>query len=316
MSPAFSVAIPTYNCAAFIGETLKAILQQTLPPAEIVVVDDGSTDDTCAVIEQFGERIKLIRIPNSGCGIARKTAIEHCTSAWIATCDSDDLWQPDHLARRAALIARFPEATFTFSDCRAFGPDALPDYRLLNEAPPGWLAKFTRQSENEFVLFEHAYRAFLAFNPAYASGWAFRSDAYQKMGGIDPTFSRAKAEDTEFSRRFLLQPDTVVAGDLHPTWSYRRHANNTSYTQWKNIQGKARILEHHLARGLIPGDLVADVQAEIRRTHRDAFNIAYWEGYYCDARSLLADIPLFQRTPKIWARALISLLKCPLRKAQ
>lgn len=315
MSVAFSIAIPAHNSAAFIGETLEAILGQTYPAAEIVVVDDGSTDNTGAIVQQFGDTVKLIRIANSGCGVARKTAIEHCTSEWIATCDSDDLWQPDHLERRAALITRFPEATFTFSNCSAFGPGASPGYQLLNEAPAGWLAEFTRQTDGDFVLFEHAYRAFLPFNPAYVSGWAFRASVYQDMGGINPAFSRVKAEDTEFSRRFLLHPEAIVAGDLHPTWSYRRHANNTSIIQWTNIQGKARILEHHLASGLIPPALIPVVVHEIRNTYLNAFNIAFWEGYYCDARALLANIPLSQRSPKIWVRATLSLLKCPLRKA-
>ncbi|MEQ1661849.1 MAG: glycosyltransferase family 2 protein [Thiobacillus sp.] len=314
MSLAFSVAIPAYNSAAFIGETLEAILGQSHPAADIVVVDDGSTDNTCAIVEQFGDAIKLIRTANSGCGIARKTAIEHCTSEWIATCDSDDLWQPNHLGRRAALIKRFPEATFTFSDCHAFGPGASPDYRLLNEAPTGWLAEFTHPADSEFVLFKNAYLAFLAFNPAYVSGWVFRASTYRNTGGINPAFSRVKAEDTEFSRRFLLHPEAIVAGDLHPTWSYRRHANNTSLIQWRNIQGKARILEHHLASGLIPPALIQAVVHEIRNTYLNAFNIAFWEGYYCDARALLANIPLSQRSPKVWARAAKSLLKCPFRQ--
>lgn len=309
MSLDFSVAIPAYNSARFIGETLEAILGQTHPPAEVIVVDDGSTDDTNAIIRQFGPRVSCIQIQNSGPGAARKVAIESCNSEWVATCDSDDIWMPDHLSRRAELIALFPSVTFTFSDCISIGSNATTNYSRVAEAPADWLANATKQCTTDYVLFQDAYRAFLKFNPAFPSGWAFRADAYRKIGGINPVYSRRKAEDTEIMRRFLIHPHAVIAGDLRPTWSYRRHGTNFSEIQWKNILGKADILHDQLKSNVIPKELHDEVLDEIIRTRTEAFNMAFWEGDYRGSLGILPTIPIRNRNLKMYIRALISKLR-------
>lgn len=103
MSVTVSVVVPTYNRADLIGETLERILAQTVPPAEVIVVDDGSTDDTPAVLARFGARIRVERIENSGEIDARNHGIRLARGTLIAFCDSDDLWEADHLARMVAL---------------------------------------------------------------------------------------------------------------------------------------------------------------------------------------------------------------------
>lgn len=309
MSIRFSVAIPAYNSANFIGETLEAILAQSYPPAEVIVVDDGSTDNTREIVERFGTRVSYQSITNSGSGFARKVAVEKCTSEWIATCDSDDVWIPTHLERRANLIEQFPTATFTFSDCTAVGPNAITHYSRLAEAPPGWLTQWTDQRNGDFVLFLDAYRAFLRFNPAFVSGWAFRTDVYRKMGGINPRYSRVRAEDTDFMRRFLLHPMAIVAGDLHPTWAYRRHANNKSSNQWQSVLGKANILSDHLQDNLVPERLRKEVVEEITATRISACNMAFWESNYQGSLEIFRTIPLHHRSPKMHIRALLSTIR-------
>jgi|APTNR8051073442_1049403.scaffolds.fasta_scaffold16766_2 glycosyltransferase involved in cell wall biosynthesis len=171
MTIAFSVAIPAYNSAPFIGETLDAILNQTYPPAEVVVVDDGSTDETAAVLNRYVHRVRSLRITNSGPGIARKTAVELCTSAWIALCDSDDVWNPDYLDRKVRLIDRFPDINLACANFASFGPGAVPGH--THQPPTGWRETFAEAEAEDFVLLNDPYRAFLSFNIAYPSGTAF-----------------------------------------------------------------------------------------------------------------------------------------------
>ena len=103
--PALSVVIPNYNRAALIGETLDNVLAQTRPPDEVIVVDDGSTDDSVSVIERYGKRVTLIRQANAGPGAARNRGLAAARGELIQFMDSDDLWSLNKLeAQERALI--------------------------------------------------------------------------------------------------------------------------------------------------------------------------------------------------------------------
>lgn len=92
-----SVVIPLYNAEKYIGEALESVLQQTIKPAEIIVVDDGSTDGGANVVKNIGADITLIRQENMGISRARNTGIRKATGSIIAFLDSDDLWPENHL---------------------------------------------------------------------------------------------------------------------------------------------------------------------------------------------------------------------------
>lgn len=287
----FDVIIPAYNAEAFLSEALDGIVNQTVLPKRVIVIDDGSTDSTSAIASTYSPLVTCISQPNSGQGLARRHAISLSNSPWIALCDSDDIWNKDHLERRCELIATFPDAQFTFSDCYSFGPASERGYRLSSEAPADWENNWKRQVRDDFFQLTDPYRAFLKFNPAFPSGIAFRRDAYQRMGGFLPKYSRWIGEDTEFIRRFLLKPDIVVAGDSQTTWGYRRHANNYSKIQWENILSKATILQEHLDLGLIPSRYHADTEHEIRRALIRAFEHAYQSGNFEAACTLYRQLP-------------------------
>ena len=287
----FDVVIPAFNAEAYLSEALDAILNQSLPPKRIIVVDDGSTDATKSIASAYCSRVQSVSQMNQGQGLARRNAIEMCDSPWIALCDSDDVWNKDHLARRCELIATFPDALFTFSDCCSFGPASVRNHLLSSEAPAGWCTLWKDQVSGDFFRMRDPYRAFLKFNPAFPSGLAFRRDAYHRMGGFLPKYSRWIGEDTEFIRRFLLLPDIVVVGDAYATWGYRRHANNYSKNQWENILSKASILQEHLESGLIPQRYLADADFEIKRARSRAFNQAFQSGNFEAVCSLYRQLP-------------------------
>jgi teichuronic acid biosynthesis glycosyltransferase TuaG len=112
-----SVVIPAYQAGPFIAATLDSVVAQTFAPAEVLIVDDGSVDNTCFIVEEFAERfpslnIILIKGMHKGPGAARNIGVKRASSTWIAFLDSDDIWFPDKLEMVAAAIALNPTANF------------------------------------------------------------------------------------------------------------------------------------------------------------------------------------------------------------
>jgi len=103
-SPRVSVVIPNYNRANLVGETIENLLLQTLTPAELIVVDDGSTDDSVAVIKKFGSKVKLICQTNQGPGAARNAGLSTATGDYVQFFDSDDLCSLNKLEAQAKLL--------------------------------------------------------------------------------------------------------------------------------------------------------------------------------------------------------------------
>ena len=102
--PRVSVVIPTFNCERFIGRTVDSALRQTYRDFEIIVVDDGSTDGTQAVLEQYGAALHYMRQSNQGASAARNAALSCATGEYIAYLDADDLWEPRKLARQVEYL--------------------------------------------------------------------------------------------------------------------------------------------------------------------------------------------------------------------
>ena len=104
-----SVIIPAYKAEQTIRRAIDSVLAQTVPPTEIVVVDDGSPDDQNAVIETYGERVVLVRQPNGRTASARNAGLERAQGDFIAFLDADDYWEPEKLERQLAVFAMHPE---------------------------------------------------------------------------------------------------------------------------------------------------------------------------------------------------------------
>jgi len=99
-----SVVIPCYNAAPFLGETLESALAQTHSPLEVIVIDDGSTDDSAAIAESFGPPVRVIRQENQGESVARNRGMDEARGEWIALLDADDVWKPQKLERQTATL--------------------------------------------------------------------------------------------------------------------------------------------------------------------------------------------------------------------
>ncbi len=124
-----SLIIPTYNRAWLLPQTLASVLEQTYPHLEIIVVDDGSTDDTPAVLAQYADRVKTIRQENQGETAARNAGIAAATGAYFTFLDDDDLIFPDKITRQVQLLESRPDVDVVY--CRYYHMDV--EGNLLNK---------------------------------------------------------------------------------------------------------------------------------------------------------------------------------------
>ncbi len=127
--PRITVVIPARNAAATLGDAVESALAQTLPPAEVLIVDDQSTDETPAVAREFAGRVRLLPGPGRGPGPARNVGIQVASSPFVAFLDADDLWVPTALERLHGALRSRPEAGLAYGDV------------LLEGEEPSWLER-------------------------------------------------------------------------------------------------------------------------------------------------------------------------------
>jgi glycosyltransferase involved in cell wall biosynthesis len=126
------VVITTYNQAGYIAATVASVLDQTYRDMEIVLVDDGSTDGTEAVLRAYRSRLNYIRQRNRGVAAARNTGIRHARGQMLAFLDGDDLWQPEKIRRQLEVAEAHARSGLIVADGVEFGPDGVIRESLLN----------------------------------------------------------------------------------------------------------------------------------------------------------------------------------------
>lgn len=146
-----SVVIPAYNSERYLGEAIDSCLQQSHPPNEVIVVDDGSTDGTREVALGFGSSVRYIFQENGGSARARNSGATAAGGEFLAFLDSDDLWLPDKLERQLACFETDPELDLVFGHARQFIcplvagqpgiPSTVSDLPLPAQVPSAMLAR-------------------------------------------------------------------------------------------------------------------------------------------------------------------------------
>ena len=260
--PAVSVVIPTYNRLPYVGEAVESVLAQTLRDLEVIVVDDGSTDDTADGLRQrFGARIRIERfVQNVGRSAARNHGWSVAESDFVAFLDSDDLWLPRKLELQLPFFAR-------------------PEVVLVH----GWLGKIDADGTplpEDSAEREQSFRRALARGYDYAGmteTWCMmytstvvvRRELLARTGGYDPALS--DFEDWDLFWRIALEG--AVATVPESVALHRKHEGNTpqSNEHWMTVCRKhLRLLE---ALPSLPAR---------RRAQRNCFvNLAlgeYWRG--------------------------------------
>lgn len=256
-----SVVVPAYNAARTVAATLDALLAQTSPAHEIVVVDDGSKDATREVLEAYRGRALLVFQPNGGVSAARNRGVSETRGDWVAFCDADDLWHPEKLRVMQAALANRDDTDLVFHEFwtlvdgevaearathsphtmfplfREFDislPRILPDHRPLDT---GTIEFGTVDS-----WYGSAFRWLMLGNFLMPSTVMIRRRAFDEAGGFDANFRYA--EDTEFFLRFgrrhpMLWVDCPLTG-------YRREAGTLlTGNMYPTIRNATRAVEKH-----------------------------------------------------------------------
>ncbi len=170
-----SLVIPTHNRAGLITETIEMALRQSVPFAEIIVVDDGSTDATLGRMAPFGDRVKVIACPKIGVQAARNLGVDAARSDYVTFCDSDDLLQFRFVELIGHWLAEHPHFDSVYTNYQSFTGRALePD--ILSGAPVG----FFEGAVFEGDLIEHVpdlYVRSVFFQPLRPTGHTGPEDA-------------------------------------------------------------------------------------------------------------------------------------------
>lgn len=149
-----SVLIPAFNSAATIGPALESVLAQTRTPDEIIVLDDGSTDETALVVERYKPRVTLYRQKNQGIGNSRNVLCKLAQGDLFAFLDSDDLWHPRYLEAQQGLFEQYPDAGAFFIGHTIFS--GLGRYEWPQGAPEPFGEVEVIDSFNFFVTYNRA----------------------------------------------------------------------------------------------------------------------------------------------------------------
>lgn len=226
-NPLVSVIVPSYNCARYLPETLDSILVQTWSPVEIIVVDDGSTDDTQDVLKRYAGKIRVIRLDKNCGGPAkpRNVGIQNASGKYVALFDSDDIMTPDKLERQVKFLEAHHSTPFVFSNFRNFsveGPakdDFLRDHKDFQA-----MAKEKVEGDGFKIWKGTGFETLIEDNYIGTSGAVFRKDLAEKLGGFDETLSNS--DDVDF---FFRVTDRFEIGYIDAELHRRRvHAGNIS----------------------------------------------------------------------------------------
>ena len=247
-SPQVSVVIPAYNAALYLRTAIDSVLAQTLADVEIIVVDDGSSDDTANVAASFGERVRLLRQRNAGVSAARNRGIEAARGDYLAFLDADDWYLlPSKLASQAAILSARPEVGIVHSG-----------WLLVDEHGD---AKVERRPWQRVPVLD--LRGWLLWQPVLPSAMMMRRTALLEVGGFDPGLSHE--EDLDVALRLTLA-GYATAWLEEVTVAYRQHGGNATRRVAETETDVRIVLDRVFARD----DLPAQASAIAPRARFDA----------------------------------------------
>ena len=201
-SATFAVVVPTYNRAHHVCAAIDSILSQDGPPEEVIVVDDGSTDDTLAVLARYGDRVRIVAQVNGGVSAARNVGAAVATADWLTFLDSDDLWCPGRMTLlRKDLAGADPAVVAHVANVLFKGVGAARDF--FSVARIGVLPGHVQTVARPLGMFLHAF---------FLIGAAFRRDVFVDLGGFDPAFRTD--EDSDIAHRLAVRGPFMVRGDV------------------------------------------------------------------------------------------------------
>jgi glycosyltransferase involved in cell wall biosynthesis len=197
-----SAVIPTYNRGRHVGRAIESVLAQTCPPSEIVVIDDGSSDDTPSIVGAYPQ-VRYIRQQNRGVASARNRGVREAAHEWIAFLDSDDCWAPEHLERmRSAICATHGMAALYFADLR----------QPMAEGGARHWSKCGLEVNAAWEMRKDAFEwALMRTQPMMLQASVLSKQVYEDLGGL-PEGMRTREDTLLFFKLGFLHPVCAVAG--------------------------------------------------------------------------------------------------------
>jgi glycosyltransferase involved in cell wall biosynthesis len=259
--PSFSVVIPAYDSAEFIGDAVESALQQTLAAHEVIVCNDGSTDDLAGALARFRGRIVLLDRPHRGAAAARNDAIRAASGEFVAMLDADDAFEPDRLAALGELASARPDLDILASDAY-FHTDGCVTGRFY-----------------EYVEFAAGRQDLAILDRCFVAWPAMRRERVLAVGGFDESPQIAPSEDWELFIRLIL--DGAKVGIVErPLLRYRRHPTSMTANRVRALRSRVAVLEKVSLRE----DLTVEQRQQLERLLVRGRSRAV----LCEARSLPA----------------------------
>ncbi len=225
--PKVTTIIPVYNGAAYVGDAVRSVLAQRGVDGELIVIDDGSTDDTPKVLAAFGGAVRVVRQANAGHVKARNRAAALASGEWLAFLDADDDWLPDKLAKQLAVADA--DTALVYTDRVNFGG---------NERIAAVQSEGVRQYEGD------VFEPLLLDNFITVSSVLMRRDWFERLGGFDEEL--LVCEDWDLWLRCAAEGGRARLCP-EPLTRYRWHAGSMSDNQDRMCQGRLKVLGRALA---------------------------------------------------------------------
>ena len=227
--PRVSIVVPTYNRTRYIKRTIESILLQTYSSYEVIVIDDGSTDDTRIVLQNYQNRIKYVYQENKGVSAARNHGIQLARGEFIVFLDSDDLFLPDKLTEQVACFDAQPSLGMVHSGWRRVNrlEETIGEVEPWNDAPRLNL------------------KTWLLMRPVFLGAMMFRWEWLERVNGFDTDLRHA--EDVDLTLRLALM-GCKMAWVCQSTVCYRQHGENTMQDGLLQAESINLVLNNFFAR--------------------------------------------------------------------
>jgi glycosyltransferase involved in cell wall biosynthesis len=234
--PRVSIIIPTYNRAGYLTESVQSVLDQSFGDFELIVVDDGSTDNTKEAIESFKDpHIRYIYQENRGISAARNTGIKHSSGEYVAFLDSDDLRLPRYLEKNVELLDSRPDIGIVFSDLYVFESETESSLGSMWKGVLKYRESYLREIESGV---RRPLAALFKDGP-FSNAFIVRRQVLDEAGYYDESLPNGN-EDFEFYVRVLLH---IRVGFVYePLGRYRIHSDNLSGNCEKMYQGRIAVV--------------------------------------------------------------------------
>lgn len=286
MSARVSAIIPVYNGTQTIARALDSVLAQTFAPIEIVVVDDGSTDDLGVALMPYHGQIKLVRQPNRGLSAARNAGAAAAAGEYLAMLDADDLWMPERIARSVEILDTEPQCPAVFTTAVEVYPDGT-----VAGLPPHRASGLFRPSIVEILSY---------VPPLRPSTCTVRRSAFDKVGGYAEIIRHPGGEDIYFN---LLVSELGPLGFVsEPLVHYRVHTTQVSPAKYE--RGRQQMLEMVRERyGAAAREAIRAVHQRCSRNWQTFAMQALARGDRAEARAALrAALRYEPASARIWSR--------------